>query len=124
LASIPDPALGMYQVAFQPTDSGHDWHHNVQVLLDLEYLIKLMHEPQLPHRFAQPAPSGDLKQMAGELESKVHSDKPFYAAAMRLLVLGAERRGDEMLRALVHCHAGCTPEAVTAARGVETVKES
>ena len=87
MTQIEPPAIALYQVVFQPVDPDHDWHHNVQVLLDIEYAVKLMGSP-LAARFAQQTPSGDLRKMAMETETKAHDDKPFFAAAMRLAVFG------------------------------------
>jgi len=42
LANLDPPTLGLYQVLIQPVSPGHNWHHNVQRLLDLEFAIKLM----------------------------------------------------------------------------------
>ena len=89
MTQIEPPALALYQVVFQPVDSDHDWHHNVQVLLDIEYAVKLMGSP-LAARFAQQTPSGDLRQMAMDTETKAHDDKPFFAAAVRLAVFGGD----------------------------------
>ena len=47
----------------------------------------------MPVRYAQQAPSGDLKQMAFQVETKAHADKPFYAAAVRLALVGADGSG-------------------------------
>ncbi len=98
LATFPPPTIGIYQVLFQPVAPTHNWHHNVEVLQDLEYGAKLL--GTTPWRYAQQAPSGDLRHMAMDLESKAHSDKPFYAAAMRVAVLGAGEKGPRLLQAL------------------------
>jgi len=42
-----------------------------------------------PQRYAQQSPSGDLRQMAWEVESKAHNDKPFFAMAFRIVALNA-----------------------------------
>lgn len=90
LADIPSPGLGLYQVVFAPVLPVHDWHQNVQALLDLEFRIKLMGGMWTPQRYSQQAPSGDLRQMAMDVETKAHDDKPFFAAALRIAVLGTE----------------------------------
>jgi hypothetical protein len=84
---IEPPAFGFYQALFQPVKPDHNWHHNVQRLLDLEYRLKLIGDLQVPQRYAQQAPSGDLRQMSWEVETKAHNDKPFYAIAIRLGVV-------------------------------------
>ncbi len=90
MANIPAPAIGIYQVMFQPVDPAHNWHRNIEILMDLEYIVKLVANTGSFQRYAQQAPSGDLRQMAGHVETKAHNDKPFYAAALRVAVLGAE----------------------------------
>lgn len=89
MAEVTPPATALFQVVFQAVDPQHDWHRNVQVLLDLEFAVKLLASP-FASRFAQQTPSGDLRQMAMDTETKAHNDKPFYAAAMRLAVFGGE----------------------------------
>ena len=90
LADIPPPGLGLYQVVFAPVSPAHDWHRNVQALLDLEFRIKLMGGLWTPQRYGQQAPSGDLRQMAMDVETKAHDDKPFFAAALRIAIFGTE----------------------------------
>ena len=87
MTHVAPPALALYQVVLQAVDPGHDWHCNVRVLLDLEFLVKLNSTP-MSVRYAQQTPSGDLRQMALDTETKAHDDKPFFAAAVRLAVFG------------------------------------
>lgn len=89
LVQILPPAIGLYQVVFQPVRPAHDWHQNVQLLTDLEYLGKQIGNLGIVQRYAQQIPSGDLRQTAGKLESKAHNDKPFFAAALRVAVAGS-----------------------------------
>ena len=98
MAMIPNYALCIYQALFQPVSPCHNWHRNVQILHDLEYTINLLSSPQSPIRYAQQTPSGDLRQMAMEVETKAHNDKPFYALALRVAILGAN--GQDFLRSL------------------------
>jgi hypothetical protein len=100
LMEIKPPALGFYQAVLQPVKPEHDWHRNVQTLLDMEYAIKLLSGIQAPQRYLQQAPSGDLRQMAWEVETKAHNDKPFYCVAVRLGVASAGEEGLVYLRAL------------------------
>jgi len=94
LSTLEAPAIGVYQVIFQPVAANHNWHRNVQMLLDFEYTIKLQSGYQLPQRYLQQAPSGDLHQMAGDLETKAHNDKPFFAVGLRLgMINGGEHSG-------------------------------
>ncbi len=94
LASIPAPGVGLYQVVFAAVPPEHDWHRNVQALLDLEFTIKLMGGLSNPQRYSQQAPSGDLKQMAADAETKAHDDKPFFAVALRVAAIGVEHAQD------------------------------
>lgn len=89
LDRIRRPAVGVYQVVFQPVRPDHDWHQNVQLLTDLEYLGKQIGNLGIIQRYSQPIPSGDLRHTAGKLESKAHNDKPFFVAAMRIAVAGS-----------------------------------
>jgi len=100
MAKIPVPGVGVWQVLFQPVPAEHDWHRNVQFLLDLEYSIKLWSGLQQPQRYLNQAPSGDLRQMAWEVENKAHSDKPFCAMACRLAVVGVDPPAHRILRSL------------------------
>ena len=100
MANIPAPAVGIYQVLFQPVDPDHNWHRNVEILMDLEYIIKLVGNIGHFQRNALQAPSGDLRQMAGHVETKAHNDKPFYAAAVRVAVLGTESLTQEYMQSM------------------------
>jgi len=100
MANIPKRAMGIYQVLFQPVSPEHDWHRNVQNLKDLEYVVKLFRNVGHSQRYGQQAPSGDLRNMAGQVETKAHNDKPLYAAAFRIAVLGADSLAQEYLQSL------------------------
>jgi len=89
LANIPEPSVGIYQVVFQPTAPNHAWHSNVEIMVDLEYAMKLFHNPHLQQQYAQQAPSGQLSSMANEVLTKSHNDKPFFAVAVRVAFLGS-----------------------------------
>jgi len=100
LSNIKPPAVGFYQALFQPVSSAHNWHRNVEKLLDFEYSIKLQSGFQVPQRYSQQAPSGDLRHMAIDLESKAHNDKPFYAMAIRVGVVGGSNGGENLLSSI------------------------
>lgn len=87
LGTIESPAEGFYQALFQPVDPAHNWHQNVETLLDLEYSMKLVSGFQPWQRYSQQAPSGDLHHMAGEVITKAHNDKPFFCLALRVGVI-------------------------------------
>lgn len=80
LMQIEPPAIGLYQVLFQPVRN--NWHANVEEMLDLEFRVKLM--ANSIQRYSQQMPSGDLRHMAVESQIKAHNDKPFFVAAMRV----------------------------------------
>ncbi|MEI8043220.1 MAG: hypothetical protein WCL11_17560, partial [Verrucomicrobiota bacterium] len=89
LAQVPPPAIGFYQCLFQPVQPANDWHHNVEMLLDLEYEVKLHRTFNLSRQYLQQAPSGDLHQMSRELDTKAHNDRPFFFAAVRVGLSGS-----------------------------------
>ncbi|MHC4565404.1 MAG: type IV secretory system conjugative DNA transfer family protein, partial [Planctomycetota bacterium] len=91
LIQILPPAVGVYQVLFQPVQPDHDWHQNVQLLTDLEYLGKQIGNLGIIQRYTQQIPSGDLRHTAGKLESKAHNDKPFFFTALRVAVAGSDK---------------------------------
>ena len=101
LAELPAPCVGVYQVVFAPVSPEHDWHRNVQQLVDIEFAVKLIGGLPNPFRFAQQSPSGDLRQMAADAETKAHNDKPFFAAALRIAVCAAgDGEREALLRSL------------------------
>jgi Type IV secretory system Conjugative DNA transfer len=95
LSTIKAPATGFYQALFAPVPPAHDWNRNTEILLDIEYIQKLQGGFQVPQRYSQQAPSGDLRHMAMDLESKAHNDKPFFTMALRVgVVVGGDERED------------------------------
>jgi len=100
MGDIPPPAVGIYQVLFQPVSAANNWHLNVEKLTDLEYKVKLVSNVGPTQYYAQQVPSGDIHQMAGEVETKAHNDKPFYAAAFRVAVVGAGDNRQDHLQSL------------------------
>jgi len=100
MMGIEPPAIGFYQALFQPVAVDHNWHRNIQGLLDLEYALKQMSGLHALQRYLQQAPSGDLRQMALEVETKAHNDKPFYCVTVRLGVTSAGETGSAHLKAL------------------------
>lgn len=100
MANIPAPQTGIYQVLFQPVNPVHNWHRNIEILMDLEYIVKLVANVGQFQRYAMQAPSGDLRQMAGQVETKAHNDKPLYAAAVRVAVIGNDSLIREYLQSL------------------------
>jgi len=88
ISAIKAPAVGLYQAFFQPVPPGHNWHRNVEMLLDVEFAPKLQQGFHAPQRLSQQSPSGDLRQMSWEVTSKAHNDKPFYIMACRVAIFG------------------------------------
>jgi hypothetical protein len=82
LASIPVEARGFLQVLAEPAQ--HDWHSNVQTLVNMEFISQLTAEAGSTSRYPQQTPTGDLRMLAEELETKAHNDKPFFFAAVRV----------------------------------------
>lgn len=97
LSQIPNGIRGFYQAVFQPVNPQHDWHRNVEMLLDLEYETKLHSSMNLTRQYFQQAPSGDLRQMAQDLDTKAHGDKPFFHVAVRVGLLANQRVGWKQL---------------------------
>ena len=100
LDRLPESSIGVYQVLFEPVPPEHNWHANVQALLDLEYATKLLSGMSDPRNYVQQAPSGALPHMATDVASKAHNDKPFFVAAWRIGVLGDQGAFDAQLLAL------------------------
>ena len=124
LASLPSPAVGLMQVLFQPVSPEHNWHRNVEIIQDLEYKLKLLRDPQYSQRYEQQVPSGDLRQMSLETESKAHNDKPFFSVAFRILLINANSNGNNMFDALysisnLYQHGGQSLNALTQNEYVE-----
>ena len=88
LSTIDKSALGLYQGLFEPVPPDHNWHHNVEYLLDIEYATKLHQGLHLPQKYSQQSPSGYLTQMSDKVVSKAHNDKPFYFMACRTAIFG------------------------------------
>ena len=84
----------------QAVSPNNNWHRNVEILLDFEYSIKLQSGISLSQRSPQQAPSGDLHQMAWEVTNKAHNDKPFFAMAIRIGVIGRNAIGDSYLESM------------------------
>lgn len=101
LSKIPKAVIGLYQVLFSTVNPLHNWHQNIELLYDIEYAQKLNTGYQsMPQRFAQQGPAGDLRQMAWEVSSKAHNDKPCIAAAVRCAIVGAENNSQELLQSI------------------------
>jgi hypothetical protein len=101
LAKIEPPAIGFYQVLSKPVSVLHDYHRQIEILLDIEYQIKLnsgFHSNQ--RQYSQQAPSGALQHMSMDLERKAHNDKPFYSTALRIGVVGAGISGERILNSI------------------------
>jgi len=100
LISVPSSAFGFFQVLFQGTAPNHNWHQNINVLLDLEYRVRLL-SGMLPwSRTPVQSPSSELKNVAFDNEQKAHNDKPFFAAVMRMGVIGDAENNDLHLQRL------------------------
>ena len=118
LERVPSDSIGCYQVLLQATAADNDWHQNVNTLLDLEYNIKLLSGFSVPSRSPNQSPSGELKGMAFDSETKAHNDKPFFACALRIGIFGAGDANSEQLQRLIGVahlfqHGGRPLQAVT-----------
>jgi len=101
LAKIPQSACGFSQVLFQRVSPQHNLNDRVEALLDLEFMIKLGSGFQLPQRYLQQQPSGELHQKSRETEAKAHNDKPFFCAAYRIGLVDGGPHSQELLLSLV-----------------------
>ena len=118
LMEINPPGIGFYQALLQPVRPEHYWHQNVEGLLDLEYSTKLLNGLQTPQKHLQQVPSGDLREMAKDVECKAHNDKPFYSVAIRVGMISGKEFGDSNLKAIstflsVFQHGGRPLEYIT-----------
>jgi hypothetical protein len=100
ISKVEAPAVGLYQTLFQPVPAEHNWHRNVEILLDIEFASKLQQGFHTPQRYSQQSPSGDLRQMSWEVTSKAHNDKPFYIMACRVAIFGGGHKGAFFLDSL------------------------
>ncbi|MFC2085203.1 type IV secretory system conjugative DNA transfer family protein [Bacteroidota bacterium] len=92
LAKLPEDSQGFVQVLFEPAK--HNWHQNVEALTDIEFLSKTIADPRSAYRIKQQLPSGDIRNMAHEVETKAHNDKPFYSVALRSGIVTKKKNTD------------------------------
>lgn len=100
MMEIEDPDLGFYQAIFQPVQKEHNWHRNIQCLLDLEFAIKQISGLQASQRYLQQTPSGDLRHMSMDVETKAHNDKPFFSIVVRVGIVSNAKFSSAHLKAL------------------------
>jgi len=78
---LPDKT-GFFQVIVKPAT--HNWHHNVELLTDLEFLSRSLSTQRFNSTYQQQTPSSDMKLMSMNLDQKAHSDKPFFFVIARV----------------------------------------
>lgn len=100
IAGVSLEGWAVYQVCFEPVSHEYDWKANMRVLTDIRYQEKLSGGFTGFERYAQQLPSGPLQQMAMDVESKAHNDKPLFATALRIAVINAGDAAQEQLRSL------------------------
>ncbi|MGD2111233.1 MAG: type IV secretion system DNA-binding domain-containing protein, partial [Phycisphaerae bacterium] len=100
MADLRPPALGLYQVLFQPVAPTHDWHSNVEALVNLEFRLKALAGSLPLQRYPMQEPGNELRGMAMDTEMKAHPDKPFFVAALRVAIARGGTRAPIALRAL------------------------
>jgi len=81
IKNITNDSKGFIQVIFEPVR--HNWHKNVELLTDLEFLSSVINDPRSSARIKQQLPATDIRNMARDVETKAHNDKPFYSVAIR-----------------------------------------
>ena len=113
LAELPPDQTGFVQILFKPVRN--NWHSNVEMLTDMEYLSKTLNDVKLPFRIQQQVPSGDIKHMAQDVDTKAHNDKPFYFTALRVGVLSDTNACPRSLASFVNLfqHGGKPLKALT-----------
>ena len=97
LSNLPEYITGFCQVLFKATKPENNWHKNIEMLTDVEYIHRLMQTPGLVGRNPQQLPSGDLQGASTDIDTKSHPDKPFFAAALRIGILGSDSNDGENL---------------------------
>jgi hypothetical protein len=88
LRFVAPPSVAVYQVVLQPVDPAHDWHRNVGLLIDMLYYYKLCMGYGAQQRLPQQMPTGQLSHETVSVQTKSDRDKPFFAAAVRIGLLG------------------------------------
>lgn len=81
LLNLNNSEYGFSQIIFEPVRN--NWHHNVEVLTDLEYLSSVMNSAPNSKVYNQQTPSIEMRHMANEVIAKAHNDKPFYFVGIR-----------------------------------------
>ena len=100
LSEIPADTIGVFQILFQPVSTDHDWHQNINILLDLEYTIKLLNGMYTSQNIPSQPPSGELHGMAKDVRVKAHNDKPIFVAVLRMAVIGSNGSNQACLQNL------------------------
>ena len=103
LTELPEECVGFYQVVYQPVSHDHNWHRNVETLVNLEYQLKQQRNVATVRQYFQDQPDGDRHQMAMEVDTKAHNDKPFFCAVARAGIAGDERVATARLRPVAAC---------------------
>ncbi len=90
LSKIPADSVGLCQVLLQPVRPDHNWHRNIQILTDMEYVVGQLQHMGIAQRYAQQTPSIEMHMLTQRMETKAHNDKPFFAVAFRIAAVGLE----------------------------------
>lgn len=95
---LPDDKCGIIQFLFKPVNPYHNWHENINILLDLEFSIKLLSGFSVSQQMLSQQPSGEIHGMAKDVRIKAHNDKPIFAGALRMAVLGPKDKNSEYIK--------------------------
>lgn len=98
VTQVPRTATAIWQVVFQPVR--HAWHRNIRTMHNAEFLAVNLEAAGGGLRGLQQLPSGDSRQLALAMADKAHNDKPLFAVALRLAVVGARAAGQRHLDTL------------------------
>lgn len=95
LAQLPANVHGFSQCLFTPCQL--DWHRRVEQLRDVRFALRMQRASQLGLRGGvQQVPSGDFRQNVHETCIKAHNDRPFFAVALRVGVIGKEANSKQL----------------------------
>lgn len=100
LATLESKAFGLVQVVLQPARPDHDWHDNVRRLIDIEHELRQVMAWQPTHVNAHQLPTGYTSNMAKDMNTKAHNDKPLFFAALRVAVGGIDENPDVAMEAI------------------------
>jgi hypothetical protein len=101
IKELPPETCGIIQFLFKPVGRDHNWHKNINILLDLEYSMKLLSGFSVSQQMQTQQPSGEIHGMAKDVRVKAHNDKPIFAGALRIAVLGPQDGNSDLIQKIM-----------------------